>query len=108
MLYGCETWSLTLREECRIRISENMILRQKFGPERHGNWEWKGLHNEQFYSLYRSPNLIRVIMSRRWGSHVVIIEEYSALKSLTDKPARKRPLTRSRRNWEDNIVMDLK
>jgi hypothetical protein len=73
VLYGCETWSLILREEHRLRISENRALRRIFGPKRYemtGDW-WK-LHNEDLHNLYSSPNVIRMITSRRmrWAGHV--------------------------------------
>ena len=68
------------------------------------------LHNEELPSLYRSPNIIRMIKSRRlrWTGHVARMEEgRSAFKILTGKPIGKRPLGRPRRRWEDNIRMDL-
>ena len=110
MLYGYETWSLTLREECRLRVFENRILRQIFGPKRDENGEWRRHHNEELRSLYRSPNIVRVIKSTRlrWAGHVARMEEgRSAFKILTGKPTGKRPLGRPRRRWEDNIRMDL-
>ena len=61
---GCETWSLTLREEFRLRVFENRILKRMFGPKRDENGEWRRLNNE-LHSLYRSPNIVRVIKSRR-------------------------------------------
>ena len=64
MLYGCETWSLILREECRLRVFENRFLRRIFGPKRDENGEWRRLHNEELHSLYRSPNIVRVIRPR--------------------------------------------
>ena len=94
MLYGCETWSLTLREESRQRVFENRILRRIFGPKRDENGEWIRLHNKELYSLYRSPNIVRVNKSRRlrWVGHVARMEEgRSAFKILTGKPTRKRP-----------------
>ena len=54
VLYGYETWSLTLKEECRLRVFENRILRRIFGPKRDENGEWRRLHNEELHSLYRS------------------------------------------------------
>ena len=110
MLYGCEAWSLTLREESRLRVFENRILRRIFGSKRDENGKWRRLHNEELHSLYRSPNIVRVIKSgrMRWSEHVARMEEgRSAFKILTGKPTGKRPLGRPRRRWEDNIRMDL-
>ena len=65
IINGCEAWSLTLREKCRLKVFEDRILRRVFGPKRDENGEWRGLHDEELHSLYRSPNLVRVIKSRR-------------------------------------------
>ena len=73
VLYGCETWSLTLREERRLRVFENRVLRRIFGPKRDGvTGEWRKLHNEELNDLYASPNIVRVMKSRRmrWAGHV--------------------------------------
>jgi hypothetical protein len=72
VLYGCETWSLTLREEHRLRVFENRVLRRIFGPEREEDGSWRKLHNDELHSLYSSPNIVRVIKSRRmrWAEHV--------------------------------------
>ena len=101
-----------LREEYRLRVFENRILRRIFEPKRDGEGEWRRLHNEEHDSLHRSPNIVRVIMSRRlrWAGHVTRMEEgRSAFIILTGrpKPTGKRPLGRSRCRWEDNIRMDL-
>jgi hypothetical protein len=73
-----ETWSLTLREEHRLRVFENRMLRRIFGPKRDElTGGWRKLHNEEFHSLYTSPNIIRMIMSRRlrWAGHVALLGE---------------------------------
>jgi hypothetical protein len=65
VLYGCKTWSLTLREECWLRVFENRVLRRIFGPKRDEvTGEWRRLHNKELYALYSSPDIIRVIKSR--------------------------------------------
>ena len=66
VLYGCETWSLTLREERRLRVFENSVLRRVFGPKRDEvTGEWRKLHNEGLSDLYSLPNIVRVVKSRR-------------------------------------------
>ena len=111
VLYGCETWSLTLREERKLRVFENMVLRTIFGPRRDEvTGEWRRLHNEELNDLYCSPNIVRVIKLRRmrWTGHVARMgEERGAYRVLVEKPEEKRPLGRSRRRWVDNIRMDL-
>ena len=75
VLYGCETWSLTLREESRLRSFENMVLRRIFGPRKDEvTGEWRKLHNGELNDLYSSPNIVRVIKSRRmgWAEHVAL------------------------------------
>jgi hypothetical protein len=76
VLYGCETWSLTLREEHRLRVSENRVL-GIFGPKREEDGSWRKLHNDRLLSLYSSRNIVRVIKSRRmwWMGHVACMGE---------------------------------
>jgi hypothetical protein len=76
VLYGCETWSHTLREEQRLRVFENRVLRRIFGPKRDEvRGEWRRLHNEEL-DLYSSPNIIRAIKLRmRWVGHVARMRE---------------------------------
>jgi hypothetical protein len=73
VLYGCETWSLTLREEHRLRLFENRVLRRIFGHKRDEvTGEWRKLHNKELHDLYSSPSIIKIIKSRRmrWADHV--------------------------------------
>jgi len=111
VLYGCETWSLTLREERRLRMFETRVLRRIFGPKRDEvTGHWRKLHSEERNDLYRSPNIVRVIKSRRmrWAGHVARMWERKGVYGvLVGKPEEKRPLGRPRRRWEDNIKMDL-
>jgi hypothetical protein len=66
VLYGCETWSLTLKEEHRLRVFESRVLRGIFGPKRDGvTGEWRRLHNEERYAVFSSRDIIQVIKSRR-------------------------------------------
>ena len=111
VLYGCETWLLTLREERRLRVFENRVLRRIFGPKRDKvTSEWRKHHNEELNDLYSLPNIVRVIKSRRmrWVGHVACMEERRGVYGiLVGKPEGKRPLGRSRCRWKDNIKMDL-
>jgi len=110
VLYGCETWSLTLREERKLRVFENMVLRRIFGPRMEDvTGEWRRLHNE-LNDLYSSPNIVRVIKSRRMrlAGHVARMgEERGLYRVLVGKPEGKKPLGRPRRRWVDNIRTDL-
>ena len=110
ILYGCETWSLTLWEERKLRVFENRLLRI-FGPKRDKvTREWKKLHNEERSDLYSLPNIVWVVKSRRmrWARHVVRMGEGRGVQRvLVGKPEGKRPLGRPRRRWEDNIKIDL-
>jgi hypothetical protein len=111
VLYGCETWSLKLREEHRLRVSENRVLRRIFGPKRDEvTGGWRKLHNEELHGLYSSPSIIREIKARRrrWAGHVARMGEVrGAYNILVGRPEGRRPLGRPTRRWQDNIKMDL-
>jgi hypothetical protein len=106
VLYGCETWSLTLRGEHRLRVFEKRVLRI-FGPKRdEGTGDWRKLHNEGLHKLYSLPNIIRMIKTRgmRWAGHVAGMRKTrNAYRILVGKPEGKRPLGRPRRRWVGNI-----
>jgi len=111
VLYGYETWSFTLREERKLRVFENMVLRRIFGPRRDEvTGEWRRLHNKELNDFYCSPNIVRGIKSRRmrWAGHVARVgEERGVYRVLVGKLEGNRPLGRPRRRWVDNIRTDL-
>jgi hypothetical protein len=96
VLYGCETWSLTLSEEHRLRVFENRLLRMIFGPKRDGiTGEWRRLHKKELNDQYSSPKIIRVIKSRRmrWAGHVARMGEGRGVyRVLVGRPEGRRPL----------------
>ena len=110
VLYGCETWSLTLREERRHRVFDNRKLSRISGPKRGDiTRERRRLHNVELKDLY-SPNIIRVMKSRRKrlaGPVACMGERRDVYRVLVGKPEGKRRLGRPRRRWEDNFKMDL-
>jgi hypothetical protein len=89
---------LTLREEHRLRVFENRVLRRIFGPKRDEvTGEWRKLHNQELHNLYSSPNIIRMIKSRmmRWAEHVACMgEKRNTYRILVGKPEGRRPLGR--------------
>jgi hypothetical protein len=104
-----------LREERRLRVFENRVfenrvLRRIFGPRRDEETrEWRKIHNEELNDLYSSPNIFRVIKSRRirWAGNVARRgEKRGVCRVLVGKPERKRPLERPSLRWEDDIKMD--
>jgi hypothetical protein len=87
------------------------VLRRIFGPKRDEDGSWRKLHNDELHSLYSSPNIVRVIKSRRmrWAGHVArMVEGRGVYRVLVGRPEGKRPLGRPRRSWEDNIKVDLR
>jgi hypothetical protein len=90
VLYGCETWYLTLREKCKWRMFENRVLRRIFGPKRDGVMGgWRKLHNEELHDLYSLPSIIRIIKSRRmrWAGYVAQMgKKRNVYKLLVGKP----------------------
>jgi hypothetical protein len=106
VLYGCETWFLTLRDEQRLGC-----LRRIFGPKRNEmTGDWRKLHNEELHNLYSSPSIIRAMKSKRmkWAGHVARMgPKRNPCTILVGKPEGNRPLGRPRRRWMENIKMDL-
>jgi hypothetical protein len=95
-----------------LRVSENRVLRRIFGPKRDEmTGEWRKLHNQELHNLHSSPNIIRIIKSRRmrWAWHVARMgEKRNAYRILVGKPQGKRPLGRPRRRWADSINIYLR
>jgi hypothetical protein len=111
VLYGCETWSLTYKEEHRLRVREKRVSRKIFGPKcDEVKREWRKLHNESLNEMYSSTNIVRMRKSRimRWAGYVARMgENKDAYRVFMGKPERKRPLGRPRLRWEYNIKMDI-
>jgi hypothetical protein len=100
-----------LREEHRLRVFENRVLRRIFGPKREEDDSWRKMHNDELHSLYSSLNIVTVIKSRRMrrAGHVARMGEgRDVYRVLVGRPERKRPLGRPRRRLESNIKMDLR
>jgi hypothetical protein len=105
VLCGCETLSLSLREECSLRVFENRVLRRLFGSKRDEvRGEWRKRHNQELHDLYSSPNKTENVMG---GACSTDGEERGVYRVLVRKPEGKRPLGRPRHRWENNIRMDL-
>jgi hypothetical protein len=101
-----------IKEEHRLRVFENRVLRRMFGPKRDEvTGEWRKLHSGELHILYSSPDIIRQIKSRRmrWAGHVARMGEgRNMYRILGRKPEGKSPLDRPMRRWEDGIKMDLR
>jgi hypothetical protein len=100
-----------LREEHRLRVFENRVLRRIFGPKSEEDGSWRKLHNDELHSLYSSPNIVMAIKSRRmrWAGHVARMGQGRGVyRVFVGSPECKRPLGRPRRSWEDNIKLDLR
>jgi hypothetical protein len=100
-----------LREEHKLRVFENRVLRKILGPTREEDGSWRKLHNDELHNLYSSPTIVRVIKSRRmgWAGHMTRMGEGRGVyRVLVGLPEGKRPLGRPRRRWEDNVKMDLR
>jgi hypothetical protein len=110
--YRCETWSLTLREEYRLRVFDNRVLRRTYGSKREEvAGGWRRLHSEELHNLFVSPNVITVIKSRRmrWVGHAAQMEEMrNACNSFVRRPEEKGPHARLRHRWDDHVRMDLR
>ena len=108
-MYGCDSWPLTLREEHRLRVFENRVLRRIFVPKRDKvTGKWRKLHNEEVNDQYFSPNIIWVMKMRRiiLVGHVARMgERRGVYRVLVRKPDGKRPLERPRHRWKYNIKM---
>ena len=100
-----------MREDCKLRVFEDRVLRRIFGPKRDEvRGKWRKLHSDELNDLYFSPNIVRMIKSRkiRWVGHVARMgESRGAYRVLVGKPEGKRPFGRPRLRWEDNIKMGL-
>jgi hypothetical protein len=109
-LYGCETLSLALKEEHRLGVLEDRVLRRMLGPKRDEvTGEWRKMRNKKLRDICSLPSIIRMIKSRRmkWKGHVARREKRNAYKLSVGKPEGRRPLGSPRRRWLDNIRMDL-
>ena len=111
VLYGCETWSVMLKEECGLRFFENMMLKKLFGTKRgEVAGMWRRLRNKELYALNFSANIIRVIKWRRlrWAGHVARMKTSGgAYGVLVGKLEGSGSLWRPRRRWEDSITLDF-
>jgi hypothetical protein len=97
--------------EHRLRVFENRVLRKIFGPKREEDGSWRKLHNDELHSLYFSPNIVRVIISKRmrWAGHVARMDVRKGFYRISvGRLECKRPLGRPRRRWENNIKINLR
>jgi len=108
-VYGCETWSFTLRGEHKLRVFDKRVLSKIFGPKRdEATGQWRRLHNEDLYNFCSSPSITRMIKSGRirWTGHVERMgNTRGAYRGLVARPDGKRQFGRYRCKWEENIKM---
>jgi hypothetical protein len=108
--YGCETWTPTLKEEHKLRVFENRVLRRIFGLKRDRvTGRWRKLHNDDMHDLYSSPSIIRIIKSRgtrRVGHVTQMGEKRSTYMLLVGKPEGNRPPGRPKHRWVDGSFTD--
>jgi hypothetical protein len=100
-----------LREEHKLRVFDKRVLRKMFGPKREEDGSFRKLHNDELHGLYSSPNIVRVIISRRmgWAGHVTRMGKGRGVyRVMVGRPEGKRPLGRPRRRWKDNIKLNLR
>jgi hypothetical protein len=108
--YGCEIWSVTLKQEHRLRVLQNTVLRKIPGSRRDEVLgEWRRLNNRERYDLYSSRNIVWVMKARRmrWVGHVAYMRDRGAYRVSVGKPEGKRPLQKPRHRRKDNIKMDI-
>jgi hypothetical protein len=107
-LYGCETWSFTAGKKHKLRVCKNKVLRKIYGPKREVGGDWRRLHNEELHNFYASPDVVRVMKSRKMIRVAHLSSMRNSYKNFGWQTGREETLGKHRRRWEDNIRMDLR